>query len=587
MASVNEIQNLYIAYFNRPADVAGLTYWTTGPQANFTVAQLAQLFSQQIEYVDIYAGETAKQKVNALFKNLFNHDADADALAYWVGQINNGTFSLSQVGIGILAGATGADAASVAAKLAAANSFTGKMAASTSLQVAYSQTNGNAFALTKAWLAGVTDAASGVTAAGKLDATFTAMPDPKAAPIVVKPGVVNMGTAGNDTFSATDSALLASGTSIVGNGGTDVLNVASLSDTAHLATVTGVPTLNINDASFILNTTDPFMNQFSTINDYGFWRFDSLRLGNVAQTLNLYGNSGDIGVTLGAPNQVVKYMKLGTSRINIDSTIANLAGASFDLSNASGGGTLSIDDAGAVTLNAALLKNFYMLNLATGVNLTINPAVGIRIRTSTLGANTITETDGAGAVGIEMNGNGLLTVNTSATHDSDITVYPTASNALLALAGAGNVIVTASPTGNLTVTGNAALETIKLSATGGGVDNITVTGSTLGNIATRLVTVNNFKASGADVLHTGVNATSLGTINIATSDFNSLAANIASGAGTLSNNDYKAFVVNVAAGAAAGSYVIEHIAGTTVGAGDIIVKLTGTTGNIAVGDLLA
>lgn len=592
MASVNDIQNLYIAYFNRPADVAGLAYWTSGPQANFTALQIAQSFSEQVEYAGIFSGVSTKKTINALFNNLFNHDADPAGLAYWTGQIDNGTLTIGQAAIAILAGATGTDAVCVAAKFAAATSFTNKMAANTSLQAVYSQTNGHAFHLAKAWLAGITDAFSSAAATATLDATFAAMPDPTALPIVVQPGVANQGTSGNDTFKVTNDTLSASGTSITGNGGNDVLVLTTaFSGISHPAYVIGVSTLELDNGAFMIQGADPFMNQFSTINYYNCFDSHTLLLGRVVQTLNLYQHSGDTTVVLGAPNQTVRQVAMGSASVNIASTNANLVGATFDLSPTSDSNALYITDAGTASLSAAQLKDFHELYLRDAENLTLNPATGIYVNPSQHGnATTITEGTGAGAIGINITMVAVLTLNTSASHATDVNVAPFGF-LTLALVGTGNVVVKVESTGidssfTLTLTGSAGLETINLPASSYAVNNIAVTGSTIGNIASSLVTINNFKASsGTNVLHTGASASSLGNINIATSDFNSLAGNIASGAGALANNDYKAFIVNVAGGAAAGTYVYEHTAGTTVGAGDIIVKLTGSTGTLLASDL--
>ncbi|PXX41517.1 DUF4214 domain-containing protein [Undibacterium pigrum] len=592
MASVNDIQNLYIAYFNRPADVAGLAYWS---QTNLAAVQIAQSFSKQVEYASIYANFSTKQTVNALFNNLFNHDADSAGLAYWIGQIENGTFTIGQAAIAILAGATGPDAACVTAKLVAANGFTSKMAASTSLQATYSQANGNAFDLAKIWLAGVTDAASATAAAAKVNATFTAMPDPATLSITVKRGVENLGTSGNNTFLATNDVLLTSGTTIKGNGGTDVLTVTNYAgNVVHPAIVTGVTTLNLHGGDLQIVSPDPFLNQFSIINDYK--TSDSIRLGNIPQTLNLYV-SDMAGVTLGAPNQVVRQLTKSGDYVYISSTHANLEGAvislehtikgtSIDRTIGPFGNKLIITDAGNATLGAAMLKNFTWVALSAAENLTISPDTALMI--SVADANTtITETSGAGDVAIYMDNSRSLTLNTSATHATELNLLGHGTNAVT-LTGAGNVVISAAQLGNLNLTGSAGLETILLPTFSNAIYNIAVASSTIGNMASKLITVDNLKSgNGKAVLHTGARPTSMETINIATADFNSLAGNIASSAGKLSDHDYKAFVVKVASGAAAGTYVYEHFNGTTVDNGDIIVKLTGNNYSVNFFDLQA
>ncbi|MFZ6771069.1 DUF4214 domain-containing protein, partial [Undibacterium sp. Di26W] len=75
-----DIQKLYIAYFNRPADPLGLAYWTA---SSLSLKDIAQSFSVQKEYADTYANLTTAQTVNTIYKNLFGHEADPAGLTYW------------------------------------------------------------------------------------------------------------------------------------------------------------------------------------------------------------------------------------------------------------------------------------------------------------------------------------------------------------------------------------------------------------------------------------------------------------------------------------------------------------------------
>lgn len=702
MANSTDIQNLYIAYFNRPADVAGLAYWTSGSRVNYSAAQIAQLFSQQPEYAKAFANFTTAQTVNALYKNLFNHDADSAGLAYWVGQINNGSFTIGQVAIAILSGATGADADAVVAKFSAASAFTSKMVTNTSAQTAYSADNSNnAFGIAKLWLAGVVDASSSASANKMLEATFAAMTKAPVVTLTVNPGVTNLGTTGDDAFTVTDEDLLMSGTSIIGNGGTDVLNVTTrIKSVAHPANVSGVSTLNLQKGGDLGDVGAAFINQFTTINDYGTFQDDQLYLGTIAQTVNLYNTFGDQYVDLHAPNQTVNQIVTSSGSVSIYANNANLAAASINLNKATNNNNyIKILDTGVATLSQAQLRNINSVDLYESEDLTLSPTADIRVNTfgakttlisstnkqitvwqnafrnqtlnldgtanyivqpsdngsitdtgtagalkvlgyssyeaitssvatiiettdrssyslngtgsfnvtnlgqfsnsivfdgsalngivtvNTIGENNAAfyEADGNGAVTVNLSGAGLLSLRATLSHSTIVNAIE-GVNATLDLSGAGNLTINAAARSNLTITGSAGQTTINLEASGGGFDQINIVNSTLYYIKNGLVTINNFKASGADVLHTRLKASSMGVINIDASDFNNLASNIASNAGILQIGN--AFIVKVAAGAAAGSYVYEHMTGTTVNVQDIIVKLTGTIGNITAGDLL-
>src|SRR5882762_4478692 len=96
------IQKLYIAYFNRPADVAGLQYWETQlVTGKNTIEQIAQSFSDQVEYKNTYGGKNTSDVVEALYKNLFGRGADADGLKYWAGQLDGGSVNMGAAALAI------------------------------------------------------------------------------------------------------------------------------------------------------------------------------------------------------------------------------------------------------------------------------------------------------------------------------------------------------------------------------------------------------------------------------------------------------------------------------------------------------
>lgn len=147
-----------------------------------------------------------------------------------------------------------------------------------------------------------------------------------------------------------------------------------------------------------------------------------------------------------------------------------------------------------------------------------------------------------------------------------------------------NLLGTASTA--VTVQGGTGADTINLSTTATGAETITT-----GSVISAIDTVANFKVAGADVFNTGIAATTLNLLTIASADTVTLAASIATAAtaagATLSANT-QAYVITVSAGTAAGTYAFQNIGGMvgTVDATDFIVKLTGA-GSIVAGDFTA
>ena len=86
-ATSNELQELYVAYFGRAADPAGLDYWVA---AGTSQAEFASHMHAQAEFQDAYGSSSTENQVNQIYKNLFDREADAAGLSYWTNQINNG-----------------------------------------------------------------------------------------------------------------------------------------------------------------------------------------------------------------------------------------------------------------------------------------------------------------------------------------------------------------------------------------------------------------------------------------------------------------------------------------------------------------
>lgn len=174
------------------------------------------------------------------------------------------------------------------------------------------------------------------------------------------------------------------------------------------------------------------------------------------------------------------------------------------------------------------------------------------------------------------NGTGI-TLNFSKGARADTVVLGTGGQTL-------NLLGTASTA--VTVQGGTGADTINLSTTATGAETITT-----GSVISAIDTVANFKVAGADVFNTGIAATTLNSLTIASADTVTLAAAIATAAtaaGAALSANTQAYVITVSAGTAAGTYAFQNIGGMvgTVDATDFIVRLTGA-GSIVAGDFIA
>jgi len=139
-ASYTEVvQRVYVAFFGRPADPAGLAFYTgrylavgaptdiiglsQAYYSNGGVTSLIDSFGTSQESRDLYPGDNVAF-LTAVYHNLYNRDPDAPGQAYWADLLNRGAMTRANAAVAIMAGAQGTDAQLIAMKVQAAGSFT-------------------------------------------------------------------------------------------------------------------------------------------------------------------------------------------------------------------------------------------------------------------------------------------------------------------------------------------------------------------------------------------------------------------------------------------------------------------------------
>lgn len=119
------IQKLYVAYFSRPADPAGLAYWEgVVTAAKGDTSAVSAAFAASTEYQTAYAQVNVSGVLSQIYLNLFGHPADAPGLAYWIKAIGDKEFTIDQAVTKIAAGAQGSDKVAFEQKVLVATSFT-------------------------------------------------------------------------------------------------------------------------------------------------------------------------------------------------------------------------------------------------------------------------------------------------------------------------------------------------------------------------------------------------------------------------------------------------------------------------------
>lgn len=125
MATASDLQQLYIGYFGRAADQAGLNFWLDAINSSgLTLANVHTAFVNSTEYSAQYEGMTVSQKVAAVYENVLGRVADEGGLDFWTNAINNGLITEDQLIEGLLSGLSANDAAIISNKIVVANYYT-------------------------------------------------------------------------------------------------------------------------------------------------------------------------------------------------------------------------------------------------------------------------------------------------------------------------------------------------------------------------------------------------------------------------------------------------------------------------------
>lgn len=167
-----QVEQLYVAYFSRPADTAGLTFWSNVLATNPNGYQLiSSNFAASTEYKSMYAGMDNSAVVSAVYLHLFGRPAEAAGVSFWADKLNTHVITVDNMVTQIAAGAQSTDLFAYNAKVAVATSFTDHLDTAAE-QTAYSGAAANKIAFN--YIDGVKDlqsAAAGMDP-GNIDATI-------------------------------------------------------------------------------------------------------------------------------------------------------------------------------------------------------------------------------------------------------------------------------------------------------------------------------------------------------------------------------------------------------------------------------
>ena len=501
LATATDVEQAYLAYFGRPADPEGLNYWI-----GQSIATMQAGFAASQEYANLYSGMTNDQRVEQVYQNLLGRASDPAGKAYWVGELDSGAVTVSNLVTSMLANAEGVDIATIANRTTFAIKLTTDM--SSPGQIAgYSGTLSADAARAAVAAVSYTDT-SLQTAESNIALDIQAIdlgetPD-TLAPANASPSINYLALYGSINgvaqTSAANTYALTSGSNTVNI----VVGSTAVTDTFDTSANPSSVTFNVSGtatgALTIAKSGTQTTNTSLVINDALATNLTIASMHGNHLSSATFNNTGtatlnDLGITQGAPLASVAMTGTGAESFsNITSgnagfTLADSSSAAVTVTSLTAGysapstyiaGNESISNSGAGLLTL------------TAANLYVGSSNTLTIENSNSGGITDTaDTTGAGTVSLSNTGSGTIT-ETAMTAN-----YATSITATAGVTG------TISDSSNTAVTVNASADnsSLTLNITGTGNNTITV-------------------GTGADSISAGVgsNNITVGTHAITTAD---------------------------------------------------------------------
>uniref|UniRef100_UPI0026179985 DUF4214 domain-containing protein n=1 Tax=uncultured Halomonas sp. TaxID=173971 RepID=UPI0026179985 len=117
--ALQQAQLLYVAYYGRPGDPAGLRYWADRIESE-GVGKILNAFGTSREYDARFGELSPADLVNNLYQQLFARSAEPAGRDYYVGLLESGDKTLAEIAYEVASGAQNDDSTALDHKLAVA-----------------------------------------------------------------------------------------------------------------------------------------------------------------------------------------------------------------------------------------------------------------------------------------------------------------------------------------------------------------------------------------------------------------------------------------------------------------------------------
>ena len=122
------VNSFYLAFYGRPADPAGLKFWSKQlADNNGDLGAITEFFAASEEAQVRFGTDSVAERIAEIYQQLFNRAPEAAGLAFWTKAIENGHASMADVAVSILKGAQGTDAGLASLRQQAVDAFTAQV----------------------------------------------------------------------------------------------------------------------------------------------------------------------------------------------------------------------------------------------------------------------------------------------------------------------------------------------------------------------------------------------------------------------------------------------------------------------------
>lgn len=125
------VKSFYLAYYGRPADAAGLAFWTLQlERADGDFGAIASAFSSSLEAQARFGASDATARITQIYQQLFDRAPEQAGLDFWLQALENGSVTIADIAVQIMGGAQGSDADLSDLRQQAADQFTAEISRS-------------------------------------------------------------------------------------------------------------------------------------------------------------------------------------------------------------------------------------------------------------------------------------------------------------------------------------------------------------------------------------------------------------------------------------------------------------------------